>query len=147
MLKINRQCKECSECCKGWLTANIYGKEMTAGRPCHYYSGSECSIYKDRPEDPCVQYLCHWLENQDIPEWMKPSLSKVIITNRKWSGGTFLHIKECGQKMDSTVLNWIYMYVSEKNINMAIEVGGALYFKGPEGFSQEATRLFNEIIN
>lgn len=132
-----RQCNECTECCKGWLTANIYGKEMMPGRPCHFLAKNSCSIYKDRPTDPCVNYTCMWLNNMEIPEWLKPSVSKVIMSWKRYSGGNYLEVKECGEKMDSTVLNWIYIYAGQNNFNLAIEVAGSWYFRGPPEFTEE----------
>ncbi len=132
-----RQCDECSECCKGWLTANIHGKEMSPGRPCHYMGKVGCSIYNDRPKDPCMDYKCLWLVDKEIPEWLKPARSKVIMSWKNWSNGEYLEVKECGEKMDSTVLNWIYIYAGQNDFNLAIEVAGSWYFRGPTEFADE----------
>lgn len=134
-----RQCNECSECCKGWLTANIYGKEMAPGRPCHYLAKVGCSIYKDRPKEPCQTYRCAWLIDPEVPEWMKPSTAKVILSWKGWSGGDYLEVKECGEKIDSTVLNWVYIFAGQNNINLAIEVSGSWYFRGPQDFTDEVS--------
>lgn len=136
-MKQQRECSDCTECCKGWLTANIYGKEMAFGRPCHFLSKNGCSIYKDRPIDPCVNYTCMWLTDMEIPEWLKPSESKVIMSWKKYSGGEYLEVKECGQKIDSTILNWIYIYSGQNNLNLAIEVAGSWYFRGLPEFTEE----------
>lgn len=134
-----RQCDECTECCKGWLTASIYGKEMDSGRPCHFLAKTGCSIYKDRPADPCVNYSCMWLNDLEIPEWLKPSTAKVIMSWKRYSKGEYLEVKECGEKMDSTVLNWIYIYSGQNNLNLAIEVAGSWYFRGPPEFTDEVS--------
>lgn len=136
-----RQCDECSECCKGWLTANIYGKEMAPGVPCHYLGKVGCSIYKDRPKEPCQTYRCVWLIDPDIPEWLKPSTAKVILSWKGWSGGDYLEVKECGEKIDSTILNWVYIFAGQNNINLAIEVCGRWYFRGPQEFTEEVTNI------
>lgn len=140
MMNLQRQCDECTECCKGWLTANIYGKEMVSGRPCHFLAKGGCSIYKDRPQEPCVTYNCAWLIDPEIPEWLKPSTSKVILSWKNSPFGDFLEAKECGEKMDATVLNWIYIYAGQNNFNLAIEVAGSWYFRGPPEFTEEISK-------
>lgn len=137
ILQAQRECDGCHECCAGWLTANVIGKEVYPGRPCHYLGEKGCTIYSIRPKDPCKNYNCHWLMDNEVPAWMKPSLSRVIMSLREWTGGQYLHVKECGEKMDSTVLNWIYQYAEQRNFSLQIEVGGSWYFRGPEGFSDE----------
>jgi len=140
--KNNRSCGGCTECCEGWLVADINGHRMFPGRPCQYKGKEGCSIYENRPVNPCVNYKCEWLmdDGEEIPEWMKPNLSKVIITRRVWGKNKdkiFLDIKECGEKIDSVVLNWVYMYGAMKNIAMRIEVNGGPNYLGPPEFSEE----------
>lgn len=136
-MNYERQCNECSECCKGWLTTNVHGRDVKAGRPCHYLGIAGCSIYSDRPEDPCALYKCMWLVDKEIPEWLKPSTAKVIMSWKDWSNGGYLEVKECGEKMDSTVLNWIYIFAGQNDFNLAIEVAGSWYFRGPPEFADE----------
>jgi len=136
---MTRECEGCKECCMGWLTANIAGYSMSPGMPCHFIGATGCTIYQNRPEDPCKNYYCEWLVNEELPSWLKPSMSKVIVTKLNWSKGEYIKVKECGEKIDSSVLNWIYLYTQNNNINLAIEVGGSWYFSGPEGFAEEVS--------
>lgn len=139
-IQINRSCDGCTECCQGWLTATIHGRPMYSGRPCHFVSDNGCSIYKDRPKDPCVDYKCNWLQDTNIPEWLKPSKAKVIISNRRWGPNSefqYWEIRECGVKIDSVVLNWIYSYCSSHNIQMRVQVDGGWHTMGPPEFQRE----------
>lgn len=77
----------------------------------------------------------------EIPEWLKPSVSKVIMSWKRYSKGEYLEVKECGEKMDSTVLNWIYIYAGQNNFNLAIEVAGSWYFRGPQEFTEEVSNI------
>ena len=134
--KLTRKCDECNACCQGWLTANIYGKEMYPGRPCHFASNNGCSIYKDRPENPCVTYKCAWLKDDGtiFPEWMKPDRSDVIITERDWENRLYWSVVECGKQIDSKILNWIYLFAQANDIYLEIQVAGIRYYRGSPEF-------------
>ena len=56
----SRNCGMCTACCDGWLTANIRGHEMRVGVPCHFRGEGGCTIYQDRPVDPCRGFHCAW---------------------------------------------------------------------------------------
>ena len=137
--KITRKCDECSACCQGWLTANIHGREMYPGRACHFATNKGCSIYNDRPHNPCVTYKCAWLNDDStiFPQWMRPDQSGVIISEREWKPGhTFWSILECGKQIDSKVLNWIYLYAQAHDIYFEIQVAGMWYYRGSPEFQQ-----------
>jgi len=143
--KITRSCNECSECCKGQLTAKLYDRPMMPGMPCHFLSNKGCSIYKDRPKDPCVEYKCGWLQDDGTlyPEWLRPDLSKVIITQRSWGDrnqNVFLEVRESGQKIDSTVLNWVYLFAASGNYCLKVQVAGTWYENGPPEFQEFMSR-------
>ena len=136
---LNRECGDCRECCTGVLTGNIYGKQMDKGRPCHYLGGNGCTIYKKRPT-LCKEYQCEWLRDDStyIPEWLRPDISKVVITRRNWGDNQqhlYWTVAESGQKIDSTILNWVYMHISTHNICASIEVDGMWYQFGPPEFA------------
>lgn len=144
-LRRTRQCGDCSECCTGTLTADIHGHKMEKGRPCHFFANG-CSIYPDRPQ-VCSAFQCAWLRDDgtEIPEWMRPDLSKVIIVEYRWGNNNekiFWSVVESGQKIDSLVLNWLYMYLSKHDICANIEVGGTFYQRGPAEF-REYIETFN----
>jgi len=144
-LKRIRECGECNECCSGTLSVDIYGKFADKGIPCHFLAKmntpqKRCTIYPNRP-DVCVNYRCEWVKDDstNIPEWMRPDLSKVIITSKVWGNNiknTYWLVTESNKKIDSNILNWIYMYTSEHNIFASIEVNGRFYQKGSLEFSK-----------
>ena len=142
--KINRKCDECTMCCQGWLTANILGREMQEGSPCYYVTSKGCSIYNERPENPCATYKCEWLKDDGsvFPHWFRPDLSGVIINQRFWGKNkenAFWNIRECGKQIDSKILNWIYMYASKHNLCMRIQVANNWYTMGPPEFVAEVS--------
>lgn len=131
-----RSCGECTRCCEGWLKASINGKRMCAGKPCHYL-GKSCTIYEDRPDDPCREYTCEWLDNPDLPEWMKPNLSNVIITRKTTPDDklTYCEVVETGRLIESTTLNWIIHWALQNKVNIVYEVQGQMYKLGNAEFT------------
>lgn len=135
-----RECDGCTKCCEGWLTSQIYNNFMFPGRPCHFKSEKGCSIYKDRPNDPCITYNCEWKKNLNIPEWLKPSESKVILTRKKVEGIEYLEAKEAGQKITVEILNWLILEQFTKKINLVYEVDGRWNWLGSSDFGNALMR-------
>lgn len=102
-----RQCGDCQACCEGWLHANIYGEFMYPGKPCHFIGDKGCSIYKNRPEDPCKNYKCMWLEDNTIPGHFKPNKIGTILTKRRIKGINYIEASDAGKKIDSSLLAWL----------------------------------------
>ena len=132
--KYKRKCDGCINCGEGWLTSNIYDKFMFPGRPCHFVKSNGCSIYKNRPTEPCKNYKCEWLKDLEIPEWLKPSTSNVILTKRKIDSVEYLEVKEAGQKMNIEILNWLIMEQIRKKINIKYEISGGWNWIGSVEF-------------
>ena len=78
----DRSCGDCTACCDGWLKAEINGKKIHPGVGCEHASGG-CGIYETRPVRPCRTFMCQWLLNPNMPEWLKPSRSKVILKGKQ----------------------------------------------------------------
>ena len=44
-----------------------------------------CSIYDERPEDPCRVFECGWKLNVTMPDWMRPDRSgAILIVGQLW---------------------------------------------------------------
>ena len=132
-----RTCGTCTECCKGWLWGSAYDKKFYPGMPCPYMGNGCCTIYEDRPKDPCQTYRCIWLIDNEIPEWMKPEHSKIILTARPWgedNSKVFLEASECGQKIDSSALNWLFGYFLRTETPLKVQIGGGWNYYGSEEF-------------
>jgi hypothetical protein len=76
-----RDCDGCTLCCRGTLTLQAKEHKVYPGHPCPYMVDDGCGIHKD-PSKPecCDSYLCVWLENPDMPEWMKPDKVGFLMT-------------------------------------------------------------------
>jgi len=129
----NRSCGDCTLCCEGWLVGNVQGHEIYPGRKCHFVDvGKGCTIYDERPE-MCQKYECQWLIDKNIPEWLKPNRSDVILKVKEIHGYTYLEVTETGKKIDSEILSWLFSnLVQNVYVNIKYQVnGGWNYFGNP----------------
>lgn len=137
----SRACNGCTACCDGWLNANINGTPMYRGRRCQWVGEKGCEIYSERPKDPCHTYRCIWLDDKNVPHWMKPSLANVILSKRKTKHNEIEYIEmlEMGKQVDSTILNWVLQRYILANVNIRYQVGG--------GWNCVGTKEFVEALN
>jgi len=107
----SRQCGSCTACCDGWLTANILGHEMKPGVPCHFRGEGGCTIYAERPTDPCRTFVCGWLrKDSPFPESFKPDRIGVILLPLRWRDLTAYVLAPAGRDPDPEVLDWMREY-------------------------------------
>tara|TARA_R110000803_G_scaffold34061_1_gene74514 strand:- start:61 stop:495 length:435 start_codon:yes stop_codon:yes gene_type:complete len=127
MINKKRECGSCSTCCEGWVHGEAHGYPFYPGRPCHFMkktSKGGCSIYKNRPQDPCKLFKCGWLENPKLfPEWLKPELSKLIIVSEIKEGHQYYIFKNCGEELSAKFLDWIVVFslTNKKNVIYYLE--------------------------
>lgn len=137
-----KDCKNCTKCCEGFLTGNINGHLMGIEtdnphkpKPCFFVKIEVgCNIYKKRPVDPCRQYKCDWILNDNIPEHFKPSISKTIVSHKKVNGIPYLLLAEAGADMNREVLDWYNNYCIANKINFAFKIGKMMHLKGTDEF-------------
>jgi len=79
---LKKECGECTACCSGALAGQAHGHYFFKGRPCFFLKKDGCSIYEDRPENPCVGYKCGYLSEAFFPEWMRPDKCNILATPR-----------------------------------------------------------------
>lgn len=117
-----RSCGTCTKCCDGWLSATIYGQEVNIGSPCRFAQGGKgCSIYQDRPVDPCVKFECLWLQDETVPDWIKPEEAGVIAfirTARNPATRTKrLVVKPAGSAVTEEYRAWAKMYAKQHELH------------------------------
>lgn len=132
----NRSCNGCTMCCQGWLEGQVNNRSFHSGKPCHYVSCNGCSIYSERPEDPCQSYQCAWLcDDAFLPEWFKPNESTILCTWRKTTEGIlFLDVQECGQTIEAKFLNWLFHEHLHRGFNMRYRVSAGINYLGEPAF-------------
>jgi hypothetical protein len=122
-----RECGDCTMCCQGHIYTEVNGEQIHPGNPCKHLS-SHCTIYKNRPDNPCKQFLCQWLINEDFPLWLKPSQSNVMAwLSKDPNGNTYLDVSECGKPMPSNILAWFYNYHQQTKLPMRIQIHNHFY--------------------
>ena len=123
-MSVDRQCGKCVACCSGELPGTVNGHSFYSGNPCHYLDMEKgCSIYENRPESPCREFSCEWLlQKNDIPLWMRPDLSGVILHKKS----DVLYMNEYNGIVKSNVLNWTIHYAVRTNTNLVYFINGVL---------------------
>lgn len=132
---MERKCEGCHKCCDGWLWGKAHEHEFWPGRPCHFVGSKGCTIYPDRPHDPCVTFKCLWLKDSNIPEWMKPDQSNVILVDREKNGVAYIESYEAGARLDPKVLSWMFMsHVQGKIPNLKYQLDSGWNYIGSMDF-------------
>lgn len=136
---MKRECDECSTCCQGWLYGSVNGHSFYPGKPCHFYD-KKCTIYEKRPQEPCRRYECAWLIDENIPIWMKPNLSKVIISKKEKNNIHYYDIAEAGEKIKSEILNWIIQWALNNQYNIRYQIMGGINYIGSKEFVESISK-------
>jgi hypothetical protein len=93
-----------------------------------------CTDYKNRPEDPCKNYMCMWRAEDVVPIEFKPSEVNSIITRSEINGMPYLVLVEAGEKMRAEVVAWFIVFVSSKGINAEWQIDGRSHYSGKPEF-------------
>ena len=141
-----RECGECTMCCRGWIPADINGQILGITESglvgCSHVCETGCSIYKDRPKNPCETYRCAWLQDEEnFPDWLRPDkcgaiLSLIEIRNSVTGKARdfYFEVTECGVKLDSDVLNWVLINMIAHGFWVDVSIGGNHHYYGPPEF-------------
>jgi len=110
-----RECGGCTACCEGWLGSKIVG--MRPGVPCRHQSQSGCSIYDERPHNPCVTFRCVWLQDSTgLDDSMRPDKCGAIIRESTWKNWSKLAIVPAGVKIPDATLERIRQYADQRGL-------------------------------
>lgn len=140
----SKNCSNCTKCCDGWLTTNIYGNEVMPGKPCVFVEqGVGCSIYKDRPLDPCHGFKCEWLVNPYFPPEFKPSESNLILTKQSYNNIPYLLLVSAGEKINEYMLSFVIDYCKENRKNLLWQLPNNNGYAGTEDFCNLVVPFLN----
>jgi hypothetical protein len=133
-----RQCGTCTACCDGWVAGVIEGYEMKPGTPCHFRGDHCCSIYERRPQHPCRDFVCGWLEaGSPFPEEFRPEVLGVMIIPMKWRGRVAYVLRHAGRDPDEALLDWMRAFSTRTQRPFFYEVAGERFGFGPPEFQRE----------
>ena len=77
MAEAQRQCGDCSLCCKVLKIAELNKPKDVWCQ--NFLAGTGCGIYADRPPS-CRNFVCRWLADPSLgPEW-KPNVCKMVLS-------------------------------------------------------------------
>ncbi len=135
-----RSCGSCTACCDGWLQIEVRGHHIHPGTPCPFSVEHRCSIYRERPQKPCREFVCGWLvASSPLPEWMRPDKSDMIMlaANFIWRGLPVDVLVAAGQRPKTKALDWMKAFSSEKKRLLIYQVDGDWFAFGPPAFQAE----------
>lgn len=115
-----RSCGTCTVCCEGWLVINVDNVKTYPGHPCEYViSCKGCGIYETRPHNPCRDFFCSWVADNDdvIPDWMEPKRSKAIIMQDKlpWKNRKLDLVVPAAPAIPQKSMEWLVNYAKTNN--------------------------------
>lgn len=119
-----RTCDGCTECCTGTVSGEVNNIHFYKGRACHYLSPGGCTIYEDRPEDPCKSFNCQWILDDELPFWFRPDISGLLISKRRKGDCEFYAALETDKPMQAHVLNWLLLWTLRKGHNLVYSIQG-----------------------
>jgi hypothetical protein len=135
---ITKECGTCTKCCEGWLTASINGHDMFPGKPCFFLEiGNRCTIYQDRPKDPCKDFLCGWLQIEDMPKEFKPDKSGVIMNYIKNNNNPYWYLWKSPNNPTEDLLSWAISYAKKKNENILWFIDDRSFWIGNKEFCDQ----------
>jgi hypothetical protein len=116
---------------------------MYPGKNCHFVELSVgCKEYDDRPQDPCKNFKCEWLINEDVPFALKPSMVGSMFVTKNINSIKYLLLVKAGKKMDSEVLSWGISYCLSNNLNFCWHVSDKMFWIGSDEFNLEMEQLY-----
>ncbi len=136
--RAQRRCGECTACCDGWVAGTIRGHEMKPGVPCHFVRAAGCSIYEERPESPCRNFVCGWLApGSPFPDEFRPDRVGVIIIRVAWRGRPAYLLRSAGRDPDERLLEWMRGLSVQTGHPFFYEQAGEKLGFGPAAFQQD----------
>ena len=133
-----RACGTCTACCDGWAVATIRGHEMKPGVPCHFRGEGCCTIYAERPVEPCRNFVCGWLApGSPFPESFRPDRLGVMIVPTRWRDAPAYVLKSAGRDPDEALLAWMREHSMATGRPFFYEQNGEKLGFGPPDFQQE----------
>lgn len=143
-----RSCEGCTKCCEGWLSGDIYGKEMYPGTPCQFVEiNVGCSIYEKRPKDPCKNFQCLWKTSESVPREFSPNEQGVILANQMVEGIPYLAAVYAGKDFSSEMFFWLISYAVQNQLNLQWTVEGRPHHIGSIDFITAMTRIYPKAEN
>lgn len=133
-----RECGDCTACCDGWLVCTVLGQEIKPGTACHFIREKRCSIYAERPESPCRNFVCAWvLPDSPFPEEARPDRLGVIVVRITWRDQPAYLLRSAGRDPAPDFLAWMQRFSMKTGRPFFYEIAGEKLGFGPPQFQQD----------
>lgn len=135
-----RSCGTCTACCDGWLRIEVRGHQVSPGKPCPFRVQHGCSIYDERPQHPCREFICGWLvASSPLPDWMRPDKSDLIMlaANFVWHGLPVDVVVAAGERPKKKALDWLMKFSTERRRCLIYQISDEWFAFGPPAFQAE----------
>ncbi len=111
---------------------------MKPGVRCHFVKDGGCTIYERRPDSPCRQFECGWVDpDSPFPDSFKPTLLGVIIVKTTWRGQPAYRLAHGGRDLDASSLEWMMNFSRQTNRPFFYEQAGETLGYGPAAFLED----------
>ncbi len=111
---------------------------MFAGQHCHFLTAGACTIYAERPQSPCRNFVCGWLmPGSPFPEAFRPDRVGVIIVPTRWRERPAYVLLSAGQDPDEDMLAWMRANAQATGSPFYYQQHGERLGYGPAAFQQE----------
>jgi hypothetical protein len=111
---------------------------MKPGTACHFRGKGCCTIYNERPADPCRRFVCGWLApGSPFPDTFRPDKLGIIITADRWRRRGVYVLVAAGRDPDESLLAAMREISKKTGACISCELNGRPVYFGPEEFQQE----------
>lgn len=115
---------------------------MRPGTPCHFLREQRCTIYAERPEHPCRQFVCGWLmADSPFKDDERPDLLGVIIVPIRWREQRAWVLAYAGKEPDEALLERMREHTRATGEPHMIKKPGRLLCYGVPEFQQDMAAL------
>ena len=133
-----RQCGTCTACCEGWAEGEIRGHRMQPGQHCHFLEHGACTIYDERPQSPCRNFVCGWLAPASpFPDDFRPDRVGVIIVPMQWRERPAYVLLSAGKDPSPEMIEWMQAHARHTGSPFFYQQNGERIGFGPPAFQQE----------
>ena len=111
---------------------------MKPGVRCHFVRDGGCSIYETRPNSPCRQFECGWVDpDSPFPDSFKPTELGVIIVKTTWRGQAAYRLAFGGRDLEQAELEWMMNFSRQTGRPFFYEQAGETLGYGPQAFIED----------
>jgi hypothetical protein len=122
------------------LQIEVRGHRVQPGKPCPFSIDHCCSIYEERPQHPCREFVCGWLvASSPLPDWMRPDMADMIMlaANFVWQGFPVDVIVAVGTQPQAKALDWLMKFSAENRRCLIYQIADDWFAFGPPAFQRE----------